>query len=308
VNYPPLLTGTQTQQAWARAFGKNVLAAGANAGPSSSGSGVYRWSGEVLASFYDSDGKHNGSRMLVSNIPSQPDALSSKVVAREVRSSEPWIASEAATEPQHDHPRYSFERQWQATDSSVSILGHSFSQTNVTLVSTSTLSSNITTHLAASVAGAQCSADFVLWKAADDPEHFALVAASGAYNGYFPSAMCSFMRCGSSSAEECLTRNEISSKSLFSAVRVSTSELDGDYTLAMAAADQGALLPNEFVVETNRTVIRVGTGGVAQFTCLDATLFSMYNTNGGTASSRRQHLTGPPSEPLYDSRVKVSNP
>jgi len=67
VNQPPIITGTQYQQAWSRTFGVNILAAGTGLGWLYSGSGIYS-QGKTLTSYFNPTTQLS-SRLLIADVP-----------------------------------------------------------------------------------------------------------------------------------------------------------------------------------------------------------------------------------------------
>ncbi len=256
VNFPPLLTGTQVQQAWARAFGTGVLASGANSGQGvSSGSGIYDSKGSVLGAIYDARGEFN-STLIIREVP-----------CRGAEGAQPGRWPSDSTSP---------SRTWtpptiRGTDGGPE---HRFNNTEIRRVNASMFVPGAETVLTASVPGAACEAR-VRVNRTEPMETYALVAASGLYNGLFPACMCSFLVCPRDGG--CLDGDEAEAHTTFASVRVRALSLHGDYTLPQAAANGVQPFSASIAVVTNASDILVESQGNGGTTLVDATLFALMN-------------------------------
>mmetsp|Transcript_16647 Transcript_16647/g.25036 ORF Transcript_16647/g.25036 Transcript_16647/m.25036 type:complete len:465 (-) Transcript_16647:75-1469(-) len=251
VNYPPLLTATQVQQAWSRTFNRNLLASGSNGDASlSSGSGIYLGDGTILQQSYNADSTFNSSFLLIADVNME---------------NRPNLNIDASRNDTTE-----------ITNRSQIVGKHKFDFVNITKVNLSRgQSSASVTSLGKTI---NCSVD-VLVEKFYDIETFALVTAEGMYNGHFKSRMCSFLKCWD--IENCLDSVIIGSQSTFYAVNVTSEGMKMNslrYVLGMGAQSFSYAVPtrlDDLVDEKILLSLDLADSVTGSLDVLDLTLFEM---------------------------------
>lgn len=204
VNTPPILTATQIQQGWSRAFNMNMLASNSGYNVRTSGSGIFS-KGSALASFTNPS-RQPRNRMLIADVPKlgkrpeNPEGLHLPNVARIETEN---LATASKPLILHGKPLRTYD-----------IVGE-------------TITDRI------SVQGLSCSFTYRL---ASEPKlndsALILYAASGYLTPLFPSIACGVATCPSENSQECITllqrpsQSVIANQSLFSFISLDASYHD----------------------------------------------------------------------------------
>ncbi|KAL6053728.1 Symplectin/biotinidase-like protein 1 [Balamuthia mandrillaris] len=238
VNYPPLITATESQQGWSRLNGVNLLASNTGLFARNSGSGIYS-GGEALSTFYD---------------PSSPSAASSTLLVANVTS--PPSTTRSRSSPSSSLTPSSSS--YLSVPLSTSLASNTDKTNNVEWNYQSfKAASGKTYELNVEANGLLCTAKLSVAatsssSSSSPPETFSLVAFNGHYNGLFPAQICALMRCSTptpSLASYCSDAETQSSSTMFSSFAIrselkQTGKLAGEVrTLALVAGNASQLLP-----------------------------------------------------------------